>query len=638
VPKKELEYKPPERDRKAIEEVRKCVTEAKRWHNRFAKRVENRYEAWRGLTDEDTKPKGWRSNQHPPYLVNILEGMLASLEDPNPTWQITPRVYPGLSLDDILQRTEGAEIASHLLTHQMRIDGFSEKAGPYAHQDLIAGLTVGKIYWLKKDVVKHERDEVPELIYDEAGGSIDIARKLEVYENSVTIRDDPTFEVRDIRDWMYPESATSLETAPWVIDRTYVTYDTLVRLEELGVYKNVKYVKETRDEIESDPDAVRERERRLRNVDRTRGLVEIVELWTDEKVVTVANGQVLLRNAANPFEHGRKPFVVCSAIPDLFQIPGVSVIEGLAQMQEMLWTLQNMRLDATRIAANVITLIRGDVDNPEQYEWAPEAQWIVPDPNAVRVMDMGAVAQAATSTLQSEGLLRGDIQNVMGGLPFTGGAESQTLNVDTATGMSIVTNIAQAILSRRKLQYQKAYGKIGQMFLELDQQFLSEERLVEVLGEEGARRYFEVGPLDIQGVYDVEIEITGESMMRQERRAENQALTTMAVQSAQLMQAAGYPLNLRRFWERLLDSYGISDKATYFAEQGQLPPGQQQGMGTPPGAEEILSQLQQGSLPAGGTTNEELAAGPSAPSSPVSMSPSAPMQQSMARVGAGRSA
>jgi hypothetical protein len=630
------DYRPNERDRDAIEEVRECISYAKKWHNAFARRVERRYDAWRGLQDTDTKPKGWRSNQHPPYLINIVEGMLSSLEDPNPAWTITPRVYPGVTVEEIVQRTEGADIGSYLLGHQMRIDGFDEKAGPYAHQDLIAGLTVGKIHWLKQDVVRYSREEVPELIHDETGGTIDIANKLQRFEDAVTIRDDPTFEVRDVRDWMYPESAVSIDKSPWIIDRTYITYQTLVRMEELGVYKNTKYVKETRiGDTQADADAVREREKRLRGVDRTAGLVEIVELWTDKKVVTLANKSVLLRNERNPFEHGRKPFVVCSAIPDLFQIPGVSVIEGLAQMQEMLWTLSNLRLDASRIAANVITMIRGDVDNPEQYEWAPEAQWIVPDPNAVKVMDMTGVAAAASATLESEGLLRGDIQNVMGGLPFTGGAESQTIaGSNTATGVSIVTNIAQAILARRKLQYQKAFGKIGQMFLELDQQFLTETRLVEVLGEEGARRYFEADPLDIQGVYDVELEVTGESMMRQERRAENQALVTMATQAAEVMSANGTPLNLRRFWERLLDSYGITDKATYFSETPGAAAG---GMGTPPEADEILQQLQNGSMPAGGITNEALAAGPSSPSSPVSMSPAAPMQQSLARSGAGRS-
>lgn len=637
-------YNPPQRDRDAIQEVIRCVDEARRWHNTFARKVERRYESWRGmLPDGGSKPSGWRSQQHPPYLINIVEGMLSSLEEENPLWNVTPRAVPGMTASEAMMASDGAELASYLLSHQMRVDQFSEKAGPFSHQDLIAGFTVGKVYWLKREARHHYLDETPELMYDEAGGTIDLANKLEETDEIVVIRDDPSFEVRDVRDFMYPESATSVETAPWVLDRTYVTYDTLERLEKLGVYKNVKYVKETRyDETPAVTDPVKEREQRLRNIDRTRGLVEIVELWTDDKVVTVANGSVLLRNDHNPFSHGRKPFVVTSAIPDLFQIPGISVIEGLAQMQEMLWTLTNMRLDATRIASNVITMIRADVDDPEQYEWAPEAQWLVPDPNAVKVLDMSPVIQAANASLQAEGFLRGDIQNVMGGLPFTGGSQSQTLPTETATGVSIITNIAQAILARRKSQYQRAFGKIGQMFLELDQQFLREEKLVEILGEDNSRRYLEVHPLDIQGIYDVELDVTGESLLRQERRAESQALVTMAMQSGAVMAQSGAPLNLRRFWEKLLDSYNITDKATYFSEPSAAPtPGQPPGAAAPPGTPPgTPAQGANGGAPSGapsGITNEALAAGPTSPSSPVSMSAAAPMQRALARTGAGRS-
>ncbi len=633
------DYKPPERDRKAIAEVLECIVEAKRWHNTFARKVERRYDAWRGMLPENTSPpKGWRSHQHPPYLINIVEGMLSNLEEQNPVWTVRPRSMPYMAVEEAIAGLHGAEISSYLLQHQMRIDGFSEKAGPLAHQDLIAGLTVGKVFWLKQEAVVHSLDEVPELIYDEAGGTIDIARRMEEVEESVTIRDDPTLEVRDVRDFLYPESAKSIETAPWVIDRTYVHFKTLERMQQLGVYDNVKYVRETRmDESNADVDTERSREQRLRGVDRTRGLVEIVELWTDDKVVTVANRTVLLRNRPNPFRHGRKPFVICSAIPDLFQIPGVSVIEGLASMQEMLWTLTNLRIDATRIASNVITLVRGDVEDPEQYEWAPEAQWIVPDPNAVKVMDMSAVAAAAQSTLQSEGLLRGDIQNVMGGLPFTGSAQSQTLPTETATGVSIITNIAQAILARRKANYQRMYSKVGQMFLELDQQFIRETRLVEILGEENSREWFEFEPTDIQGVYDVEIEIQGESLMRQERRAESLALATTAAQQAGVMAQMGSPLNLRRFWERVLDAHDIRDKATFFMQQGEGAQAPGSGPGSAPEQDTILDQLS-GELDTGGLTNGSLAAGPSSPSTPVSMSPSAAMQRGLARTGAGRSA
>lgn len=625
-------YKPNEADRKTIKEVQLCIEAGKRWHNAFAKKVERRYDAWRGLLPENQDPpKGWRSNQHPPHLINLVEGMLSSLEEPNPVWNVKPRALPEMTIEEALAASDNGEIGSYLLTHQMRVDQFADKAGPFAHQDLVAGFTVGKCYWLQKKVRRTSWDEEPEMIYDDTGGTIDMALNLEKTTDYLTLRDDPTFEVRDVRDFMYPESATSLETAPWVIDRTYVTYDTLQRMEQLGVYKNVKYVKDTKmTDTAGDPTAVRDREMKLRNVDRRRGLVEVVELWTDNKVVTVANGTILLRNRVSMFWHGRKPFIICSAIPDLFQIPGISVIEGLASLQEMLWTLTNTRLDATRLAASVITKIRADVLDASDYEFAPEAQWVMPDMNAVEQLDMTAIAAAANATLQSEGIIRGDIMNTMGGLPNFSGAQSQSLPTDTATGVSIVTNIAQAVLARRKGNYHRAFGRLGEMFLELDHQYLPDDKLVEILGEEGATRYMEVGPMNVKGVWDVELEVTGDGAMKQQRRAEDQALVTMAMQSAAQMQMMGVPLNVKAFWERLLKDHGITNTESFFmapTQQGAMP-------GAPPSPPN--AQIPGGG--GGGITNESLAAGPTSPSSPISMSPEAPMARAMSKNGAGRSA
>jgi hypothetical protein len=120
-------YNPPQKDQEAITEVQRCIDEAKRWHNTFARKVERRYEAWRGMlpAGDGSKPKGWRSNQHPPYLINIIEGMLASIEEENPIWDVTPRSLPGMTAMDALMAADGAEVASYLLSHQMQIDQFS---------------------------------------------------------------------------------------------------------------------------------------------------------------------------------------------------------------------------------------------------------------------------------------------------------------------------------------------------------------------------------------------------------------------------------------------------------------------------------------------------------------------------------
>ncbi len=64
----------------------------------------------------------------------------------------------------------------------------------------------------------------------------------------------------------------------------------------------------------------------------------------------------------------------------------------------------------------------------------------------------------ANITLQAEALLKGDLQNIMGGLPMASGADSQTIDQQTATGVSIITTIAQRLIQARKQHYLWAYA------------------------------------------------------------------------------------------------------------------------------------------------------------------------------------
>ena len=616
-------YNPSEEDRKAINLVVKAVESCERdWHDAFCAKVEQRYMAYRGIREQAEGTAGWRSNVTAPYLLNIVEGMLATLVDPNPYMMVTPWPTPGEDLAAVMARMQNAEAAEAKLNSDLNRDGFGQKQRPFMQQDLIAGFTVAKQHRLREKKTRRYLRPGYEIVEDEFGGTIDIVDGLEeAMEEGKLIRDSPTMEVRDVRDFMLPGSATSIATAPYLIDRTWATMDTLRRMEAMGVYDNVDHCSTT-----SVPrKAARQREMKLRNVDRTKGLIEVIEFWTGEDVITIANRKVLLRKTTNPFWHGLYPFVVTSAMPEAFQVPGVSVIEGLAQMQDMLWTLQNTRMDTTRMQANMITLIRSDVDDPDDYEWAPLAQWIVDDPNQVTTLQIDP--NVAGVTLQAEELLKGDIQNIMGGLPFQGGANSG-IDQTTATGVSIINSIAQQLLAARKQQYLWAYEEVGKQFLSISQQFMRDKETLTKVGPEGGMLGMEVDPLDIQGVFDVKLQAATESMMRQERRAEWQTLLNMALQGAGISAQLGSPLNIKAFWESLLKSYDVLDKERYFKppqaapQQGQEIP----GMGSPPSPDNATQP---------GVTNEALAAGPSSPSSSVSMSPVAAEQQMGAMTGAG---
>jgi len=495
-------------------------------------------------------------------------------------------------------------------------------------QDLIAGITVLKDYWYscRRDVVALVPDTIH--IQDALGNVVDsIYTHKEQTQKDVLVEDDACCEVRDVRDFFWPAQASSVKSAEYLIDRTWQSFSALKRYEKDGLYKNVDKLKESNST--SLFANISKRERRLRNIDRTQDLVEVLEYWTPERVITVGNRSVLLRDDPNPFWNGRMPFVVCSAMPDAFQIPGISVVEALAQLQQMLWTLQNQRLDVVRLLANLITLIRSDVDDPEAFEWAPNAQWFLEDLSQVDTLKIDPTV--ASITLQAESLLKGDLQNIMGGLPMNSGVDSQTVDQQTATGVSIITTIAQRIIQARKQHYLWAYAELGKDFLLLYQQFLRDDRVIPILGMAGAQAYHTVTPLSVQGDYDITIDVTSDSLLRQERRAESNSLLQIALQGAQISTMLGCPLNIKAFWENALDAYDKTDKERYFLPKGA---GAALGLGGPPqqqsggGAQPALDGGQ-----TNGTTNAALAAGPMSPNSDPSMSPEAAMASSLRQYG-----
>ena len=601
-----------------------AVESAEPFHKNWVTQIERRYKAYRGIAEErQTKTPGWRSDLTTPYILQVVEGMLATLLDAKPKWEVMPKPLPGDELTELLGRQQSSDVASSALQWAMDEDGFALKQRPFMQQDLIAGMTIGKVVWA------YETREMTRLVPIEVEVSDDFGVLKDRYTDQeeetrhVCLRDGPSMIVRDVRDFFWPAQAKGLADAGWVIDRSWESWDTLKAKEDAGLFKNVDELKEAQNT--SSHYDLDDREQTLWGHERNKDLIEVLEYWTDERVVTVGARKVVLASRDNPLRIKRKPFVICSAMPDAFQVPGISVVESLAQIQEYLWTVQNQRLDALRLLTNVITLIRSDVDDPDSFEFFPGAQWIVEDPGQVSQLQIDPAA--AQITLEAESLMKGDLQNIMGGLAFAGGTESGlSAAQNTATGMSIVTSIAQRIIQARKQHYMWAYSKVGEMFLGMMGQMLREERVIPSIGQGGANQLKVVHPLQLQGEFDVNVNVMDESTVRQEKMSEAMALVNLAGQLGGPM--AG--LVMRPFIERVLDASGITDKDRYFAPQQGAPPGQ----GTAPSAETTQEQMQPGPNPIGsqGQTNPALAAGMGGQSGGLRVSPDQFAQQQIQAV------
>ena len=593
-----------------LSKVLAAVEGVESFQTKWVSQVEKRYRAYRGIAEKRQKDTpSWRSNLTTPYLLQVVEGMLATMLEPEPSWDVKPRPMPGEPLQDILARGQSGKVATSALQWAMDADDFQFKQRPFMQQDLIAGMTVAKVVWAYETKEMNRLVPVEMEVADDFGTIVDRYMSTDEQSQHVCMRDGPSMIVRDVRDFFWPESAKSVEDAAWIIDRSWETFDQLKAKEDAGLFSNVDEIKESRSS-----DDYSEREQSLWGRERNKNLIEVLEYWTDERVITVGARKVVLASRDNPLRIKRKPFVVCSAMPDAFQMVGLSVIEALAQLQEYLWTLQNQRLDALRLLTNVVTLVRSDVDDTDSFEFYPGAQWIVEDPGQVSQLPIDSTA--GQLTLEAESLIKGDLQNMMGGLPFAGGAESvvQGAGGSTATGMSIITSVAQRLIQSRKQHYMWAFSKVGEMFLGMMGQMLREERTISQIGPSGNQQLQQIHPLDLQGEFDVTVNVLNESTVRQEKISESMALFNTMMPLIQVGMVDPQP-----YIDRILDAYGIQEKGAFQVkappQQPGLPPPGQAGAGpssngTPQTPSNVQDQMSPNMNPVGsqGQTNPALAA------------------------------
>ena len=557
-----------------LTKVLNAVESAESFHNSWVAKIEKRYRAYRGIAEkrqDAEKVPGWRSKLTTPYLLQVAEGMLATMVDPKPTWEVKPKPLPGEAVDAVNDRMKKSTIASAGLQWAMQEDDFALKQRPFMQQDLIVGASLAKVVWAYE--TKDQTRLVPMQfeVTDDWGTVIDKYLGTEEVDRTEVIRDGPSMIVRDMRDFFWPEGARDMDSAAWVIDRSWETWETLKAKEQAGLYKNVDKLKEARNnQAQND---YSDREQLLWNQQRNKDLIEVLEYWENGHVITVGGRAAVLASQFDPLRIKSKPFVMTSSMPDAFQFVGISIIETLAQIQEYLWTLQNQRIDALRLLTNVITTIRSDVDDPDAFEFYPGAQWIVEDPGQVGQLQIDGTA--AQITLEAESLLKGDLQNMMGGLPMAGGVNSGAIDQKTATGMSIITSIAQKMIQSRKQQYSWAWSKVGGLFLGMMGQMIRQERVIPQMGYDGSHAMMVMHPLDLQGEFNVNIDVSDESVIKQERVSEAMAFVNMIAPIAPMAN-----INMQAVVKRVLEAQGVTDADKYFNNPATQPP--QQGMMAPP--------------------------------------------------------
>lgn len=642
----------PRPNQEAFDRALKQYNEAKNSHSSFVSKVEDRYKAYRGIYDKLREAADWTPKLTPPYIQHIVETNLASLVDDKFRYKVRP--LPSVEImsdpDAQAQAKLGVEAHQALMDWQIVQDRFSALQRPFCLQNGIAGMSVAKTYWREEKRTKRRLKPVEEPVTDDNGVPIlDQATgrpltitRLQEETYTATVYDGPTTEVVDVRDFLWHEAAPSLSKARYVCHRTWLTPEEVKEELAAGRYGESRGGWSEKDILEvlgkgsEAKDQFVTREQELFEVDRTKDHVEVVEVWdhVEKKVSTILNGAALLSHKPFPFWHGSDPFTVCTTQPDLFRIPGISQVEKISELQKMLWTLQNQRLANLELINNAIFLFNYDTDDIDLYEFEPGARWPLEDPTQVQMWSPNVIP--AEVSLGAEALLKGDLQNLAGGFPFSSGTDSQNVDQKTATGAAIISNIAQRSVNLAKQQLNLAWEDVGDQRLELNQQFIRRETAVPITGEDDETTYLAVLPHILQGDFKFVMEPVTDEMMKQEEQAAATSLMTLAMQLYPITLAAaqagvGRPLNLEPFIEDMLKAYGKEEVEKYFASAGPPPQALQQGGGPGVGTPAAPDQQTMG-ITGEGSIDPSVS-----PSAMVSQSPVTALQRAAAMTGGGQS-
>jgi len=548
-------------DQDAVELVKRCFAHSNQNGERRRQGYIDRYRAYRGILEvaEDQ----WQSQLSPPYIFQIIETVYSMIASEHPRSSVLPTGEKDIA---------GALALEKLLPIHRRNDNFDPKYAQWVKQALVLGVSPAKIGWVSLNAIQKRRE------YDEVTG------KMNVVEQEEVVKDQDTFTPVDASDFFWDPSASRLDEARYCIFQWWVTLDSLKRDPN---YKNLDMLKDAPRGYGGASPMKDEAIKRDKNK-----LIQVLEYWDREKLICIANGSVPIRQEPHPFWHRKLPGVICTPVPDLYSIEGLSEVELIMDIQSAIWTFLNQRLDNTRLISNAIVMIRDTMDDPDKLVFEPGAIWPVRDPNEVMMWTPNQ--NITEASLQAEGELKSDLLNLTAAIQYLGGASPEEMQNNTATGVNIMSNNAMNRVLTKRQRVFDALGEYGDQAIALIQQLWRGPIDIRLPGltQDVPFKFEKIHAQQILCDCCYAIEEATESMNRQERRDEALQFVNILGALVQPAQMSGVAINLQPAIEKFLDAYDVKNPEAYVSPMGtglgQLAPGEpnlngnaQPGGGTP---------------------------------------------------------
>lgn len=490
-------------------EIVSRYTAARNWRSTLKNKWDDFYNLYRGELDDSTK-QVWQGRVFVPYAFSTVE-------------TIVPRIVAGRPQIDVIPREEGdadyAKVQGYLLDYFWDQMGMDDKLPDMVRQMLIYGTSIIKVLWDKQiEQVKQEVEIDPEM--PEVGTTQEKVEKVTYNQ--------PLIELVDLYDFFWDPKGYDIDTCAWVIHRTHRSYDYLLKMQKQGLYKNVRLLeKDKKRPYQGETDkskrhSVQNTTNPLTiNTDSTKEAnIELLEYWEDDRVVTIANRRVVIREDDNPFMHGKKPFVrlVDQSMPKEFC--GMGEIEPIEELQKELNDLRNQRRDNASLILNKMWKVKNGA-NVDEDELVSDVGGVV------HTDDMDGVEplyspEIPNSSYREETLIKADIQQTTGITDYTKGVASEALANETATGISLMQEAGNARLKLKMMNVESAIKQIGEFIISLSKQFITEELSIRILGQ-GQPQWLLVKPEEVKDNFDLIVE-SGPRLLENDAIAKRQAL------------------------------------------------------------------------------------------------------------------
>lgn len=418
------------------------------------------------------RPDG--SNLFIPYIYNIIETalpkLLSSIFESHPF--IT---YKPVGMDD----AHKGEAMTNLVYFQMKQ---KMKATTRLYEvfksAIMYGTAFSKQTWKYEEKEVIERQMVDEEVEMEDGNLVTVPIRKPTPTKKVTY-DAPVIRNIPLEALYFDPGYQDLDDSPFVIHEYFMELHELKAGQREGYYKNVDKVS---DSPQDGP--LKERYDSVGTVmGNMKDGVKIWEYWTDYWLVTVANGDTVIRVEPNPYYHKKKPFVKWVALAMPNEPYGKSMIETLVDLQSELNTLRNQRIDNVSLALNRMFLIaKGSGIDVDQLKSRPngwiEVDDVSKDIKELEVKDITSAAYRDEEIVKTDMDVTSGVHNMDRGQP--------TDRRETATVASLMSSASS---ERFKLQVlmlcEDPMTELGWQLAELNKQFLEDETFILITGDDG---------------------------------------------------------------------------------------------------------------------------------------------------------